>query len=122
MALTIKSVHSLNINFTFPYYEMREHRWLIFFLSFFLCVRVCMCVWALHVCICICVNEHVYRCVCMQKPEVAVKIYLPVLFHLILRDKISQSNPELADTVSLGSQLALENSLYVGHHSHLTFI
>lgn len=119
MALTIKPVHTLNINFLFPYYEIRKHCCLMFFL-FLLCVYVYVCV--LHVCICMCVNEHVYRCACMQKPEVVVKNYLSVLLHLIHWDKISQLNPELTDTVSLASQLALVISLWVGHHSHLTFI
>lgn len=80
MALTIKPVHRFKNKCCISL--LRDERTSLVDFSFFF-----WCVCVLHVRICMCKDEHVYRCVCMHKPEVAVKNYLPVLLHLIHWDK-----------------------------------
>lgn len=64
-----------------------------------LCFSVCVCV--LFMCV------HAFVCVQMWRPEVGTENHPQPLFYVIHRGRLSQSNPELADVVSLINQLPL---------------
>ena len=59
-----------------------------------------ICVWYMGQGVCL----HTHACVCLQMSKVMLGIFFN-LFYLIHQGRVSQSTPELADTVSLASSL-----------------
>lgn len=68
-----------------------------------------VCVLYMYVYTCFYVCVHVCLYVCIRRPRVDVRSHPLLLFHLIRRSRLSQSNPELTNMAVLASQLALES-------------